>query len=374
MATKKITTLSPEAEALLPQYREAARAVGLATGPADRELARSAIDRAYAWVGEKPPLIVHARGPIEAVLMAAILKLEIAAWDGMPKKDPTSGQLYGQLDGQLRGQLDGQLRGQLYGQLAGQLRGQTRLGEEMLDAWSKRWCWGQCELGWVTWLAFAIDHAGVVVPTKDRDGLCIWEDLGRACYMVFSWKGLSIVVDHPATLHFDEQQRLHAIDRPALTFADGTTLYCVRGVRIDYDKGAGALAGTLEPAVIRDERNAEVRRVMIDRYDVARERGAFLRDVGAKVVHTDVDQYGRPRRLLRIDRVEDEPYVAIEVTNSSPEPDGTFKKYVLRVDPELRPLPENGRPSGRGQEPTCHNAVASLHGLRGESYAPLVET
>jgi hypothetical protein len=52
-----------------------------------------------------------------------------------------------------------------------------------------------------------------------------------------------------------------------------------------------------------------------------------------------------------------------------------YKTYFLRVHPELRPLidPEK-RVYGEPQKMTCHNAVASTFGLRGEEYQPDVET
>jgi hypothetical protein len=69
--------------------------------------------------------------------------------------------------------------------------------------------------------------------------------------------------------------------------------------------------------------------------------------------------------------------VLVEVTNSTPEPDGTRKLYYLRVHPELRPLPDPANPNaqlGAPQAMTCHNAVASTFGRRGEDYHPEIET
>jgi hypothetical protein len=104
-----------------------------------------------------------------------------------------------------------------------------------------------------------------------------------------------------------------------------------------------------------------------------------MRDVGATVIHADVDPLGLSRRLMRIDQDGDEPFVAIEVTNSTPEPDGHRKIYTFRCDPELRPLqigPHSGLPRERRppQEMTCQNAIASTYGYLGSDYRPVVET
>ena len=63
----------------------------------------------------------------------------------------------------------------------------------------------------------------------------------------------------------------------------------------------------------------------------------------------------------------------MELVNSSLEPDGSRKTYHLRVHPELRPLLP-GDQLGAPQKATCQNAVASTFGLRGEEYAPEIET
>mgnify|MGYP001610588142 FL=1 len=62
----------------------------------------------------------------------------------------------------------------------------------------------------------------------------------------------------------------------------------------------------------------------------------------------------------------------IEMTNSTPEPDGTRKVYLERVHHELRPFGHG--PIGEPQAMTCHNAIASQAGLRGEDYRPEIET
>ena len=117
-----------------------------------------------------------------------------------------------------------------------------------------------------------------------------------------------------------------------------------------------------------------MRRILLERYGMDR----YVRDTGALPVHAD--GFGT---LYRIDQENDDPIVVVSVANSTLEPDGHRKQYMLRVDPELRPLPPGHWPVERKrdwldhqvpQELTAHNAVASLHGLRGEQYAPVVET
>lgn len=115
---------------------------------------------------------------------------------------------------------------------------------------------------------------------------------------------------------------------------------------------------------IEIEGNAEVRRVMIERYGQAR----YLLDSGAKELHRD--EWGI---LYQKEIPDDESLVMVKVVNSTPEPDGSFRDYFLRVDPFLRPLMVDGI-FGEPQEITARNAVASTFGKRGEEYELAVQT
>jgi hypothetical protein len=97
-------------------------------------------------------------------------------------------------------------------------------------------------------------------------------------------------------------------------------------------------------------RNAEVRRVMLERMGYER----FLRDAGAKVLDRDTDA-GGPRQLLRVPLPDDEPLVCLAVFDPS-----TGRRYLLRVPPRIR---------------TCHQAAAWIAGFDNpENYQPVVET
>ena len=63
----------------------------------------------------------------------------------------------------------------------------------------------------------------------------------------------------------------------------------------------------------------------------------------------------------------------VAVINGSPEPDGAYRHFLLRVDPELRPILDDGS-YGMPQQATARNAVASTFGMSGAKYAPEIET
>jgi hypothetical protein len=57
--------------------------------------------------------------------------------------------------------------------------------------------------------------------------------------------------------------------------------------------------------------------------------------------------------------MDDEPIVLVHVTNATPEPDGSLKKYVLRVPPTMA---------------RARQAVAWTFGMREDRYRPTRET
>ncbi len=97
---------------------------------------------------------------------------------------------------------------------------------------------------------------------------------------------------------------------------------------------------------------------MLERYGHDR----YIADLGAKPVHQD--DWGT---LYRVDLNDDEPLTMVHVINSSPEPDGSFKNYWLRVHHQLRPV-RNGEIVGPPQKDTALNAIASTWGLTGDQY------
>lgn len=158
----------------------------------------------------------------------------------------------------------------------------------------------------------------------------------------------AVVCERPSALHLDELGRLHFGDGPALAYADGFVLHRWRGAAIP-PKFAETLAA-LTPEIIRDEDNAERRRIMLEHYGYER----YIVDSGAEPIQQD-----EAGRLWRVNLPDDEPITMVEVVNSTAEPDGTLRTYWLRVPP---------------QTTTAKGAVAWTFGLSEEEYEPRVQT
>lgn len=101
---------------------------------------------------------------------------------------------------------------------------------------------------------------------------------------------------------------------------------------------------------VLEEKNAERRRVLLDRYGF----GRFLCDSNAEILDRDRDP-GGPRELVRVKLPDDEDLVAMSCFCPS-----TQRQYMIRVPPAT---------------PTCRHAAAWIAGFDDpDDYRPLQET
>ncbi len=171
-----------------------------------------------------------------------------------------------------------------------------------------------------------------------------------------------MVSDRPTVLLVDAENRPHCADGPFCRWSDGTSLYAIHGTYVPQFVVEHPESITVSD--IEAEQNAEVRRVMIERYGLSR----YVRDAKFDVLDADTDPLGLPRRLLSKERL-----TIVELTNSTEDGDGTRRVYHIPVHPELRPMLQDGS-LGEPQKNTALNAVASTYGLRGEQYQLDAET
>jgi hypothetical protein len=272
-------------------------------------------------------------------------------------------QLYSQLVSQLDSQLGSQLFSQLDSQLGSQLGSQLDSAKNDWAYWSGLFIWYYSD--YLAWIEFPQIFEGFKYDRKQIEQWNEWIAVARNTHGFLAYDGICFVSDRPTKLSLDEQGRLHDESGPAVEYADGYILYSWHGVRIDWDKAyIIEHPEQITTALIEAEANAEVRRVMIERYSLER----FIKDSGAQKIHSD--DYGV---LYRKELANDEPLVMVAVVNSTAEPDGSYRDYFLRVHPELRPLLDDQK-LGEPQVLTARNAVAATFGMTGAEYVLAVQT
>lgn len=289
----------------MPVVREEWMKIGLSTAPVDRKKLRGLFDRLYA-VAKKPgpKFIIQLDNPLHVAIAIAQLRLG-----------------------------DDQVHTQVSDQVNAQVR-------DLLSGWSFWYDFGQFDV-WLSWYDF-IGRCGVDVsrmePTFEVAKNCGWSVL------FWDWVFVSA---RPHGIHRDDQGRLHCESGAAVHY-DGFDVFAIHGVRVP--EKVIIAPQSLTPAEIDSERNAEVRRVMIERYG----QSHYLMESKAEEIHRD--DFGV---LYRKQIPGDEDLVMVKVVNSTPEPDGRFKDYFLRVPPNIT---------------RARQAVAWTFGKEENDYEPVAQT
>lgn len=198
--------------------------------------------------------------------------------------------------------------------------------------------------------AFAREHLCDVVKfdTELQEKLDIWLNLFKAAPWYSFYRNVCFVGMYPRTTSFDEQFRLSSRSGPAITFADGYEVFAVEGIVVP--RKLIESPNTISISDIDQQENAAVRRMMVDTYGAAR----YIQGSAAVLVHED--ECGQ---LYQKEMAGDEPLLMVRVRNSTPEADGSFKFYFLRVPPNMR---------------TAREAVAWTFNVSPREYKPEVES
>lgn len=202
---------------------------------------------------------------------------------------------------------------------------------------------------WPAYLSAFRDVLGLKLPEHEK--FAAWEQCDIEGGFRFMHEDFCMVSDRPKTLLVDAENRPHCDHGPSHEWRDGWKLWHWHGVSISEDKKHIIEAPELITwQEIEAEQNAEIRRVMISRYGAEK----YVVQSGAKVVqHLPIDHkmFGLRDAKLLVKLVPgDEPIVYVDLLNSTPEPDGTVKRYMLRVDPNAY---------GGMASKDCHAAAAS---------------
>ena len=262
---------------------------------------------------------------------------------------------------QVRDQVRAQVRAQVWDQVGDQVRAQVgaQVGAQVWDqvraqvgaqVWAQVWDQVgdqryRCGYGLhdANWIGFYDAFAQFGIDTSRLDGV---KEMTESCGWWWPFTGAVVMTERPIRLERDDRNRLHSATGKAIEYPDGWGIYAWHGVRVSEQ--VIMKPDTMTGKQILDERNAEIRRVMVERFGLDR----FLSSVKAKILHQD--QSGS-RKLHRIDLAGDEPIVAVQVKCPT-----TGQIYFLRVPPTIT---------------RCDTAVAWTFGYEHVAdYQPSVET
>jgi len=181
--------------------------------------------------------------------------------------------------------------------------------------------WGAHEAGWVSFYAYMRDELKV----QKMEIFEKFEKILKLGWCLF-YEHVAIVSQKPIYIR-RENNVLHCSDGPALVYADGYKIYRYKGINMDDHVYAIEEPRSITIDKITKESNQEVKRALLEIFGYER----FISESGASLIHEDTFR-GSPVALysLAVDSVRVDGCL---VVNSTAEPDGTFKKYFIQVEP-----------------------------------------
>lgn len=284
---KKIMSLTHEQQESIPEFVEKWIGIGLSTDPIDTDKVIPLIRKLYALAGLEIPKGIF-------VVPSAFVGAYAA---------PISANFISIIRGSA-------VRSAVYSAVRSAVRS--------AKLWWHYWYGGSL---WISFPAYFIfmQKIGVEIP---EIGMVYAELCQSAGYMWLN-KDFAFVSERPVVIHRDNEGRLHNEHEMSLSYSDGWGIYNWHGVAVTKQIIEHPETITIEQ--IEKESNAEVRRIMCERYGWQR----YYHDCGAK----EIDRDPRFGVLYRKEMPDDETLVFVDVENSTPESDGTNKHYILRVEP-----------------------------------------
>jgi Domain of unknown function (DUF6745) len=171
---------------------------------------------------------------------------------------------------------------------------------------------------------WAQTEAAVVLPFLTEASRCFAAGLFAAALLRRSAATRTLLVARPRLSLQDG--RLHAADAPAVVWPDGSGSWYWQGIAVPERLAAAHDRLTAEQ--VAQIGNQELRRVTLERLGWER----FLQTADAEL--SAQDDYGKlwaTKVWLDGERVQ-----LVEVVNATAEPDGSYRRYVLRVPPNTR--------------------------------------
>lgn len=355
---ERLEQLTPEQEASLKPFAERAIADLLSTEPVGDT--RDLVDAVYRAGGLEPPRrLLTAASPLGGCLLAGLLKykstvdqVRAQVWEQVRDqvgeqvaeqvRDQFGEQVWAQVRDQVRDQVGEQVREQVRAQFADQVGEQVweQVGEQVWaqvadQVWTDLRC-GVFDAGWVQFYEWFNEHYAT-------NKLAAYAALSRSCHGAMFYKDVCIIIDRPLAYSFNEDGELHNESGPAIEYRDGWKVYAINGVRLPGDIIESPESITVER--IKAEGNAEIKRIMRERYGDAR----YLQDIGATVVDMDavpVDGHNPAdsRSISRALMQDDEGARFLVGSDGS-----TSRVYVMRVPPTAQTCAEAHQALMNGQ-------------------------
>jgi hypothetical protein len=243
-----IKKLSKEQESQLAVYRDKWLKIGLCTKRADRPLVEALMKQAYKVARQKKPsLFIWTDSPIQMLIAAKIIKesakcstlnvesqvwLQVESQVGSQVWLQVWPQVWSQVQSQVWLQVQSQVGSQVWSQVKSQVKSQVWLqvkSQDLLKEWNELYFWGQHNAGIISFYDFLLEQCKLKACEKIEPLIDISKHVG----WTLMYEGVVIFSEKPSEIHLNKKGQLHNTAGPALSYADGYSIYAKNGKTFD---------------------------------------------------------------------------------------------------------------------------------------------
>lgn len=314
----KERTLTPEEEAKIPEYANKWRAIALDCQPANRALSEAAIYEICEANGKaKPKHFLWVLSPTELIDSYCIMRAE---WERL-KRPAITGKVWEDLTATWRTfQQTKEAPREIRPVLERDLQKFVKDAQDAV-------LFGQHDAHWLAFFDYFRNVLGYTKETESRLGFM--EHARHGGWFILCDE-VCICAERWMQLALDDRGRLHNDVGPAIEYRDGQKQYYVQGIHLSAEVAEALIIDTkkLTIKMVDAERNAEIKRLMIERFG----KDKYVHAKKAKLVDDD-PVHGK---LWLCNSGRDDAVAYLEVKDSTIYPDGTQRDYFLMVSPRHR--------------------------------------
>lgn len=292
-----IVKLTKKHEEQIPNYID--KWIKMASGETDLVESQKYVNKIYASMGKKEPIFFCLDSPLSACLAVAIVRQLDSPLDRQlhrqirsqlfsPLFSPLHSKLFSPLDSKLHSQLHSQLDSKLFSPLVSQLRSPLdRQLDSKLHSPLHRQLFRQLNkinndwylsLWWLSWCGY-YDFTKMIGVDFDIDKFDLLIGFLKNIIFCVPYDGIFFMSKKPININW-KNKLLHCENGPAIEFKDGYGLWALNGVTVTKEV-VETPADKLDPKLILNEKNAEVRREIVRKIGIER----IVKELKAKVIN-----------------------------------------------------------------------------------------
>jgi hypothetical protein len=316
---KKIEKLTQKQFNILESFRDKWFNIAIDTRENNYKKAEKLLECFYVSCGCEKPVIVWCDSPLIIEIIINIYKN-----DKNPYRKILENSLGNSLENSLRNSLGNSLENSLRNSLGNSLRNSLRnslwnsLGNSLRNSlwnslenslrnslWNSLWnslknslwnslgnslkgdftytgtyFWGNLDIYWIAYYLFC-QYIGVDYEPRSKKLLSVYAQLSHYVSWWYPFENQILVSRKPIKLHLNKEKRLHCDGGPAMQFRDGFSIWSLNNVLVSKEI-AETPGKDLDPHLILEEKNADVRREIVRKIGIER----ICQELNAKKIDT----------------------------------------------------------------------------------------